>query len=381
MKVVFDKETFLSALYPAMATVSNKNTIASLEGVLIECCENNSMTISSYDMKKGVISKTEAIKTEKAGCHIIPAQRLMQIVRLMPVGPITLEILENETATISSLSGHFSLKAQRGEDFPSLPEMNKERFFSVKAGVLKRVIGKVLHSIAENDIKAMLCGAFFSVSESGLEVVSCNNFMLSKCHVCCEVSHAGENQSPLSFIVPGHALQELVKLLPDGEEPVAVELTGKHVVFKTENIVFFTRLIEENYMDYKRIIPSGYPISVTINRDLFIEGLERVNLIAEEKTQGNIRSYVKIHVNGTLFEMSAVSASGNAFEEISCEHTGDDLQIGFNGKFLMSCLRVIESEDVVLTLKSATQSMTIEPLQKKEGEDLFYMVLPLRMNQ
>ncbi len=382
MKFTLNKDSLLDALTPAMTTVSNKNTISALEGVLIECHNDLQMTISSYDMKKGVVSKAEAEQVEKSGSHIIPAQRLMQIVRLMPEGPITIDVSENETATISSFSGHFSLKAQKGEDFPSLPEMKKERTFGIKASVLKKAIGKVLHSIAENDIKAMLCGAFFVIEKDGMEVVSCNNFMLSRCRVKCEVnqlaSEGGEQK--ISFIVPGHALQELIKLLPDADEVVTVELTGKHAVFRMEKIDFFTRLIEENYMDYRRIIPTGYPINLTINRDLLLEGLERVNIIAEEKAQGNIRSYVKINVQDSLFQMSAVSATGNAFDEIACQHTGDDLQIGFNGRFLVNCIRVLESEEVFITMKSATQSITIEPKENKEGEELFYMVLPLRMN-
>lgn len=380
MKLIFDKQTLLDALTPAMTTVSNKNTIASLEGILFECKGDQSVKLSSYDMKKGVISQAVADEVEEEGSYIIPAQRLLQILRLMPNGKVTIEVDATEKTTISSLNGHFSMKAQKGDEFPILPELNVENGFSISSRALKRMISKVLHSIAEQDVKPMLCGAYFLIENDEIEVVSCNNFMLSRYRVKCPVERKIENSEPLSFIVPGHALQELIKLLDDKDEEITVSLARKHVIFKKDNLTFFTRLIEEKYMDYNRIIPTGMPITVKISREMFIEGLERVNLIAEEKSQGNTKSYVKINIEGALFQMSALSVSGNVFEEIACEHEGENLQIGFNGKFLLNCARAIESEELFITLKSATQSITIEPVEQKEEENIFYLVLPLRMN-
>ena len=380
MKLIFDKQTLLDALTPAMTTVSNKNTIASLEGILFESQNDQTVKLSSYDMKKGVISQVTAESVEEGGSYIIPAQRLLQILRLMPNGRVTIEVDASEKVTISSLNGHFSMKAQKGDEFPILPELNVENSFSISARALKRMISKVLHSIAEQDVKPMLCGAYFLIENNEIEVVSCNNFMLSRYRVKCPIEKNTGHGEALSFIVPGHALQELIKLLDDKEEMITVCLARKHVIFKKDSLTFFTRLIEEKYMDYNRIIPTGMPITVKISREMFIEGLERVNLIAEEKSQGNTKSYVRINIDGALFQMSALSVSGNVFEEIACEHEGENLQIGFNGKFLLNCARAIESEELYITLKSATQSITIEPAVQKEEENLFYLVLPLRMN-
>ena len=380
MKLIFDKQTLLDALTPAMTTVSNKNTIASLEGILFESQDGQTVKLSSYDMKKGVISQVTAESVEEGGSYIIPAQRLLQILRLMPNGRVTIEVDASEKITISSLNGHFSMKAQKGDEFPILPELNVENSFSISARALKRMISKVLHSIAEQDVKPMLCGAYFLIENNEIEVVSCNNFMLSRYRVKCPIEKNTDHGEALSFIVPGQALQELIKLLDDKEEMITVCLARKHVIFKKDSLTFFTRLIEEKYMDYNRIIPTGMPITVKISREMFIEGLERVNLIAEEKSQGNTKSYVRINIDGALFQMSALSVSGNVFEEIACEHEGENLQIGFNGKFLLNCARAIESEELYITLKSATQSITIEPAVQKEEENLFYLVLPLRMN-
>ena len=384
MKLIFDRQTLLEGITPAMTAVSGKNTIPSLEGILFEAQEGNKeVKISSYDMKKGVVSSVCAERTVRGGKYIIPAQRLMQILRLMPNGFVTIEVESGEKTTISSTSGHFSLKSFKGEEFPILPDMpveGSDRFLKIESSLLKRAIGKVLHSIAENDAKAFLCGAYFRIDKGGIELVSCNNFMLSRCNERCEIENTGlEGDDYFSFIVPGHALQELIKILSDDKEKVTVGITGKHALFQYKSIMFFTRLIEESYMDYRRIIPTGLPIDIKVDRDLFMEGIERVNLIAEEKDEGN-KSYLKISVEGSLMQLSATSSSGNAFEEIACDHAGEDLQIGFNGKFLYSCVRVIESKEIRIMMKSATQSITIEPTENKEGEELFYLVLPRRMS-
>ena len=185
MKIVFERQTLIEGIAPAMTSVSGKNTIPSLEGILFEAKNGEDVKISSYDMKKGVVSSIKAEKVVREGKYIIPAQRLMQILRLMPDGLITIEVGENEKTTISSVSGHFSLKAFKGEEFPVLPDMpieGSDRFMKIESSILKRAIGKVLHSIVDNDAKAFLCGAFFRVDKEGIEVVSCNNFILSRCN-------------------------------------------------------------------------------------------------------------------------------------------------------------------------------------------------------
>ena len=243
MKIIFDKQTLLDAMQPAMTTVSNKNTIPSLECILFETQGDHTVKLSSYDMNKGVISQTVAESVEEEGSYIIPAQRLMQILRLMPNGKITLEVDASEKTTISSLNGHFSMKARKGDEFPILPELNVENGFSISAGTLKRMISKVLHSIAEQDVKPMLCGAYFLIENDEIEVVSCNNFTLSRYRMKCPIEKRIENNAPLSFIVPGHALQELIKLLDDKDEMITVCLARKHVIFKKENLTFSGQLL------------------------------------------------------------------------------------------------------------------------------------------
>jgi DNA polymerase-3 subunit beta len=145
--------------------------------------------------------------------------------------------------------------------------------------------------------------------------------------------------------------------------------------------VFFTRTIDSDYIDYNRIIPKTNDIFVTVNRERIISGLERANIIAEEKIQGSGRSYVKIKVEDNYLTLTSVSVNGKVFDEMDCAHEGGDVEIGFNCRFLLNSIRVAEGENVKMTFKSATHAITIEPTEVNEDSDFFYMILPVRMNE
>ncbi len=381
MKILFEKTRLLDKLLPMMGSVSNKNTISSLEGILIETQEGGLVRFSAFDMKKGMVSLLEAEVIEP-GSFIINAARFLQIVRVMPEDRICLQVDDKLNATLSSGQSSFSLFALRGSDFPSMPILSGESGLEVSADILKKMIGKVIHSVADNDSRAMLCGAFFRIYDGMMEVVSCDSFTLSVCKKRCEIRDIGRVSMPeFSFILPGHALNELLKVLPEGEEKINLFLTRKHAIFKMDEGTFFTRLIDEDYIDYHRIMPKEQTIFIEVNRERLLKGLERVNLIAEEKGQGNSRSYVKMIIDGDWLMLTSISVSGKVEDELDCVHRGEGLEIGFNCRYLINSVRAAEGETVVMSFKGARQSMTIEPKEQNEEDSFFYMVLPVKMGE
>ena len=382
MKIVFSKQSLMEKLVPTMSTVSGKNTITSIEGILIETVGENTVRLSSYDMNKGIRTTTEAVAVIEEGSYIINAQRLFQIVRLLGEDEITLEVDGKLNVTISSGNSSFSLFALNGSDFPNLPELTGDKGFSVSSSVLKTMISKVLHSVAEQDNRQMLCGAYFVIENSQMEIVSCDGYTLSRCIVESEINDIGRVASTkFSFIIPGHALSELIRILPDKDEPVSIYLSRKHAIAEMNGITFFTRMIDSEYIDYHRILPKEQSIFVKINRARFLEGLERANLVAEEKIQGSGKSYVRLSISENNFSLSSNSVNGNVFDTMSCEHKGDDITIGFNCRFLINSVRATEGEELLITLKSPTQSITVEPAEQKENFSSFYMILPVRMTE
>ena len=384
MKFNVQKSVLMKVLTPAMGTVSNKNTITSIEGVLIDTLDDGRIQISTYDMNKGVRATFEPSSIEREGSFIINAQRLYQTIKVLPDDELTIDIKENLNCEISCGKASFSIFASHGADFPNLPDLISDRGFELSSATLKKLIGKVSHSIAVQDNRAMLMGAFFKINEEGLEVVSCDSYTLSKCKIKCEVNSITNNAGGVnySFIIPGHALAELSKILPDDEEYKCLfYLSRKHAIIKCDDITFFTRTIDSEYIDYNRIIPKDNNIFVTVNRDRMLSSLERANIIAEEKIQGSGRSYVKLKAEYKYLVLTSSSVNGKVFDEMDCVHEGDDIEIGFNCRYLINSIRVAEGEDIIISLKSPTQAITIEPKVPDESFEYFYMILPVRMNE
>ena len=382
MKFTVNKADLLSKLTPAMGTVSNKNTITAIEGVLIETLENGMIQISTYDMNKGFRALIAPVSIEREGRFIINAQRLYQAVRVLPDDDITFDINDKLNCELTCDNASFSMFAMRGEDFPNLPELVTDNGFTVSSDVLRKMISKVAHSIAEQDNRPMLCGAFFKITSSGIECVSCDSYTLSKCTYSCEISSLYGDEVKYSFIIPGHALGELNKVLADGgDSEVRFYLSRKHAIINKDDVIFFTRTIDSEYIDYNKIIPRENHIIVNVDRDRLYSGLERANIIAEEKIAGSGRSFVKINIDNGYINLTSSSVNGGVSDELRCAQEGEAIEIGFNCRYLLNSIKVIESDNLTITLKSATSAITIEPKEKEENFTQFYMILPLRMNE
>lgn len=382
MKIVVQKSALIEKLTPAMGTVSNKNTITSIEGVLIETLDDGNIQISTYDMNKGIRAKIAAVSIEREGKYIINAQRFYQTVRVLPEDDIEIEINENLNCTVSSGKASFSMFAMKGSDFPSFPELETDKGFEMDSSILRKMIGKVQHSVAEGDSRPMLCGAYVKVKNDEIEIVSCDSYTLSIASHKCEINSKNKGEEiNYSFIIPGHALSEISKIIDDGEDKnVKVNISRKHAIFKKGDIIIFTRTIDSEYIDYKKLKPVDNNIKITVEREKFLSSLERANIIAEEKIQGSGKSFVKITSEGQYLSLTSSSVNGKVFEEMDCVHEGEDIEIGFNCRYLINSVRAAEGENIRINLKSSTQAMTIEPVEEDNNFKFFYMVLPIRMN-
>ena len=381
MKIRFKKSKLLEKLYPCMGTVTNKDSVPAVAGVLIETMGGNTVRLSTYDMNKGVRVTLEAEEVIEPGSNIIAASRLLQIIKVLSEDELTISVDENLNTTVSSGKASFSLSALPGKDFPTMPELSGPRGFEVESSILKEMISKIIHSVAEQNSRPMLCGAYFRIMQNKMELVSCDMYTLSRRSVVCDLRDVGEvSVMDFSFIVPGHALNELVRILGDGDEITCVMIARKHAIFFFNDIIFFTRMIDSEYIDYERIIPKGQTIHITVERDRMLAALERATLIAEERIAGTGRNYVKLILDGDVMSITSVSVNGKVYDEMPITHEGEDLEIGFNCRYLINSIRASEGEMLDLYFQSATQGVTIHPHEVSEEKNFFYMVLPVRMN-
>lgn len=378
MKLIFDRDTLIAAVTPLMGTVSTKNTIAAVEGILLESKGNNLCVLSSYDLEKGMRTEVEA-RVEEGGSYILNANKFSAILRTMPEGELTVEINDHNVTKISGGASSFELHALNGKDFPNLPELQLDRGIRLKQGDLKDMIVSTAFAVAQNDSRPALNGALLRVQGNTVTMVSCDGNRMALKEKKCDVVSIDETEVSVKCIVPGKALNEIVRLLTNAEEPLSVKVTGKHMILKTEKFYLFTRLIEEEYVDYERFIPKTSKVFVNVGCDAFIRSLERAALVTEDRTMGQSKSPLVCTFEENLLKISSESINGKVYDEIVVEKTGEDISIGFNCKYLLDLLRSCDCANLRLALTTPLMGMTVQPAEDNEDDTFLFMILPVRM--
>ena len=382
MKIIFDRQTVLAATAPLMCATGGKSTLPAIEGICIEAKHPDTCIMTTFDLEKGLRVTIEA-KVIEEGCFIINAQKFNQTMRVMDGGEVSLTVEKNMTAVIESGRSSHKMIAMKGSEFPELPMLSSERGFSLSAGTLREMLGKTMYAMGVNDQRPVLNGTFFEVSDQSLLLVSCDSFKLAKCKITTAVENKNADGSDLRyrFIVPVKTVNELYKLIsgdPDAE--VRIHMMRKHIIFYIGDLIFFSRLVDGEYIDFDRIIIRQHKIYVTLDREELLSALDRAALITEERVAGSVRSHVKLQLEGGLLKILASSAAGSTYDEIEVEHEGGDLLIAFNNRFLIDSVRACECDKVRIALSSPLTSVNIEPAEggSESCEDLF-MILPVRM--
>ncbi len=385
MKITFQKNLLEAVVNDSMCSVSDKNTIPVVEGIRFKTEGDGKCSITTYDLEKGFHALVDCDVAE-GGNYVINAQKLNRIIRFMPDQFITISVTPSCNVTITSGMSKFELHAMEGESFPSLPELTGDIGFKVSGELLKKMISQVFFAIAVTDQRPVLCGALFTITEDQLKIVACDGNRLAIREKICTLENDSKSGAPLncSFVVPGKTLNQLMRLIDD-DETVSIYLARKHVIFRMEGKLFFSRLIESEYIDYQRVIPKNKPITVKLDRVGLISSLERASLVTEDKALGQAKSYVRCAFEGNKLKISSVSVTGSVYDEIHTEKTGDDLVIGFNCRYLLDALKAADGQMVSITLNSPLMSIVInrveDPDKEPDGEEYLYMVCPVKMKE
>lgn len=383
MKVIFKRQSVSDAVAPLMCAVSGKSTVSAVEGILMEAKSDQTCTMTTFDLEKGMRICVAAEVVEE-GSAIINAQKFVQTLRVMEGDFVTLTVNENMQACISSGKSNHKMNAMDASEYPTIPRLSTEDGFVIGQSVLKRMLNKVMYAMGVNDQRPVLNGCYFKVEEGELLAVSCDSYKMAKCSVKTDIENKNENGEALhfSFIIPNKTVGELYKLLKDDErEDVQIYMTRKNIVFHIGNLIFFSRLIEGQYIDYDRIILKTHRIFAVVKREEMISALERAALVTEEKVAGSVRSHVKLEFDENVLKISAVSTLGSTYDEVDIEHEGDNLLIAFNNRFLIDSLRASDAEKVKISMTSALTSINIEPEPEEEECKELFMLLPVRMKE
>lgn len=381
MKIIFNRQQIINTVTPLLCAVSNKRTNPAIECILMEAKAPSTVTLTTYDLEKGVKCDAEATVLEE-GSFAINANKFVQTLKVMEGDQVTLTVNDKLEASIVSGKSFYKMSALPGSDFPVIPSVRTDMSFEVPAVVLKKMISKVSFAMGVNDQRQVLNGAYFRVTDGEMLVVSCDSFKMAKCSCSAKLVNRNGDGSSLkySYIVPQKTVGELYRMLPDGEDDnVTIFMSRKNMIYSFDGMVFFTRLIEGEYIDFERIILKNHKITVIADRDRLLASLERAAVVTEEKIPGSTRTPLKFNLEGNMLKLTANSSAGSSYDEMEVEHTGDDLVIAFDNRYLIDAIRSCCTERVRIELSTPLYSINIIPLDAEDGSNDLFFLLPVRM--
>ena len=363
MKLVCSKSALLNGVQIVSKAVPNKTTMSILECILLDA-SRGIITLTANDMELGIETTIEGNIVEK-GIIALDAKIFLEIVRKLPDSDITIETDNNFKTTITCEKAKFNIIGKSGEDFSYLPIVEKEENISISQFTLKEVVRQTIFSISDNDNNKLMTGELFDINGNELKVVSLDGHRISIRKI-----ELRDNYAPRKVVVPGKTLNEISKILSgDTDKFVNIFFTSKHIVFEFDNTTVVSRLIEGEYFRIEQMLSSDYETKVVINKKEFLSCIDRATLLVKE---GDKKPII-MNITDEKMELKINSIIGSMNEDIDIEKNGKDLMIGFNPKFLIDALRVIDDEKVTLYMVNPKAPCFI----KDEEEKYIYLILPV----
>lgn len=363
MKLVFTKSNLNKAVGIVMKAVPTRTTMNILECILIDATTNE-IKFTGNDMELGIETIVEGEIIEK-GKIAIDAKLFSEIVRKLPDNDITLTTDSNNNALITCEKSKFNIAGKSGDDFSYLPAIIKDKMITLSQFQLKEVINQTIFSIAINDNNKMMTGELFEVNEGTLKVVGLDGHRIAIRNIKLE-----GRSDDVRVVISGKTLQEISKILnADAESFVNIYFTNNHVLFEFDQTHVVSRLIEGDYFKISQMLSNDYETKVSINKKEFLDSIDRANLLIRE---GDKKPIIINILNG-LLQVNVNSAIGALNEDIDIDKEGKDIMIGFNPKFLMDALRVIDDENVTMYLVNHKSPCFIRDKEEK----YIYLILPV----
>ena len=366
MKIICSKSNLAKGVSIVSKAVPSKTTMPILECILIDA-STDVIKLTANDMELGIETRIDGDILER-GILALNAKIFSEIVRKLPDNDIVIETDANNQTIITCEKAKFNIAAQSGEDFSYLPVIEKEDYITVSEFTLKEVIRQTIFSIADNDTNKMMTGELFEIQDNVLRVVSLDGHRISIRKIDLKDFY-GQRK----VIVPGKTLQEISKIIGgEAEQNVDISFTKNHIVFEFDKTIVVSRLIEGDYFKIDQMLSSDYETRVKINKREFLECIDRATLLIKE---GDKKPII-INIGEETMELKIKSQIGSMNEEIEITKEGKDLMIGFNPKFLIDALRVIDDEEVELYFMNAKAPCFI----KDEQQSYIYLILPVNFN-
>ena len=372
MKFVVSSTALLKQLTALNGVITANPVVPILENFLFEI-NNSTLTVYASDLQTSMITEIN-VEAKQKGSIAVPARILLDTLRNLPEQPVTFTIDEETySIEISSDNGRYKLSGENATDFPKVPAVKNGHAVEMPSAVLSRAISSTIFAASNDELKPAMTGVFMNISDSNTTFVATDGHRLIRYR---RVDIASDSANTL--IIPRKALNLLKSSLPTDETVVKLEFNSSNAFFTYDNIKMICRLIDERFPDYENAIPTNNPNKLTISRTDLLNSLKRISIYANKTTH-----QVRLKINGSELQISAedLDFSNEANERLSCEYEGEDMEIGFNARFLIEMLNNLDSETIDINLSAPNRAGLINPTVKTDKEeDILMLVMPVMLS-
>jgi len=372
MKFIVNSAYLLKQLSNINGVITTNPVVPILENFLFEL-DKGSLTVTASDLQTSVITELQVESKEK-GSIAVPARILLETLKNLPEQPVTFSIDENNfSIEIISDNGRYKLSGENATDFPKVPSVSNDFSAEISSDVLSRAVNNTIFATSNDELRPAMTGVYVNLGNKNTTFVSTDGHRLVRYRRSDVASENGN-----SIIIPRKALNLLKSTLPSENTPVSLDFNVSNAFFKFGNIKMICRLIDERFPDFENVIPTGNNIKMTIDRTELLGAMKRISIYSNKTTH-----QVRLRITGSELQISAedLDFSNEANERLSCEHDGDDIEIGFNAKFLIEMLNNMDSDKIQLTMSAPNKAGVILPAEKDSNEDILMLVMPVMLNQ
>ena len=365
MKFTCDKNQLVSAISVASRTVAQKSAISGLEGILVRA--GVKVMLTGYNLETGITVSVDADIQETGAC-VMPARLFFDIVRKLPDDTVSIQVDESFKVSIKGGISSFTITALSADDYPELPDVDSEKGIRVPQNELKAMISGTIFAVSENQARPIHTGVLFEVDNDSITSVAVDGYRLALRRYLPEESL----ERTLKFVAPAAALKEVEKILGDTDDPATFYPGSKHILFTIGDATLVCRILEGEFLDWRRVLPQNNPVKLVGNVSRLTDSIERVGLVISEK----LKSPVRCKFGDNAAELRTVSTIGEAYDVCPIAGDGKDLEIGFNCKYLLDALRAVPDSECTLEMINGLSPIVLNPT---EGNRYSYMVLPVRL--
>lgn len=372
MKFLVSSSSLLKQLSNVQGVIASNPVIPILENFLFEL-EPGKLTVTGSDLETSMITEI-AVDAKESGRIAVPAKILMDTLKSLPDQPVTID-MDDETYTveISSDNGRYKLTGENANDFPKVPSgEGVDDKVDIPSEVLLTAINKTIFATSSDELRPAMTGVYASLKDSNVTFVATDGHRLVK-YTRVDVTSPKDS----SIIIPKKSLNLVKTSMPSDLTNVSIQFNTQNAFFTFEGTQIVCRLIDERYPDYDNVIPVDNPNKLTIDRKEFLSSVKRIAIFAN-KTTYQIR--LKIAGSGIQISAEDLDFSNEANERLACQYEGEDIEIGFNARFLTEILSNLDSKEIVMELSTPNRAGIILPSEKDANEDMLMLVMPVMLN-